>query len=169
MKYPFIYFFALFAFFGFHPAFGSCHQNSAANLPVTRFLLKDGEAYDKETKLTWSRCSVGANWKPGAGCVGQIKLMSLDKAKDVARLKSGWRIPTIKELHSIVENGCTEPAINSAVFPDVNDFNDGAPYWSITSTKEIPSLYYYVDFMKGEVDAHSNGFSMAVRLVRDGQ
>lgn len=145
-----------------------CNKQQSPKAAASRFILNKGEAFDKVTKLTWSRCSVGGTWKQGTGCVGSPKLMSFEEAKHFAsQAGSGWRLPTIKELCSIVEQGCENPAINSIVFPDIRDLGEGAPYWSVTRIEEMPMLIYYVDFMSGRVDGHSEGFVMAVRLVRN--
>lgn len=94
--------------------------------------------------------------------------MRLDDAKKlVQKLGNGWRIPTIEELYGIVETKCSNPAIDTVVFPDVKNLGEGLSYWSISRMKELPKLVYYVDFMNGQVDAHSGGFVMAVRPVRN--
>lgn len=97
--------------------------------------------------------------------------MSLDEAKEYAhKLGGGWRVPTIEELYSIVEQKCSSPAINLEVFPSVKGLGEGAaPYWSTTKVKEIPSLIYYIDFLSGEADGHTKEFAMAARLVRGGK
>ncbi len=148
---------------------GACDKNKSSGTPTSRFVLANGEAYDKQTKLTWRRCSVGTIWKKDAQCVGPVTLMRLDEAKQYAKtLGGGWRVPTIDELYSIIERNCSNPAINSAVFPNVRNLGEGAPYWSATQIQEMPALVYYIDFLDGEADGHSKGFSMAVRLVRSG-
>ncbi|MBI2307391.1 MAG: DUF1566 domain-containing protein [Rhodocyclales bacterium] len=150
-------------------SFATCAKGKTATTPSSRFTLNGAEAFDRKTNLTWGRCSVGTTWKNGK-CTGTAKLMSLSEAKEYAqKLGSGWRIPTIEELYGIVEQTCSNPAINTEVFPNVKDLGEGAPYWSITRIKEIPSLIYYVDFLSGGADGHTKGFSMAVRLVRSGK
>lgn len=148
-----------------------CDKQPAGNAADSRFVLNKGEAFDKETKLTWHRCSAGAAWKEGAGCVGTPELMCLEEARSFAKQAgNGWRVPTIKELYSIAEQECENTAINSIVFPDIRDFGEGAaPYWSVTRVENMPMLVYYVDFIHGQVDGHSDGFIMAVRLVRSQQ
>jgi len=94
--------------------------------------------------------------------------MSFEEARQFAKQTGGnWRVPTIKELYSIIEQECKNAVINSIVFPDIRDFGEGAPYWSVTRIEDMPMLIYYVNFMSGRVDGHSEGFSMAVRLVRN--
>ncbi len=96
--------------------------------------------------------------------------MSFNEAKEHAQKQgNGWRIPTILELYSLIENTCTAPTINSVVFPDIKDWAEGAPYWSNTYIKEMPSLIYYIDFQNGHVDGHTENFFMAVRLVHSGK
>lgn len=151
-------------------AMSTCLKDKPESTPTSRFVLKGGEAFDRKTKLTWSRCSVGASWN-GSKCAGSVKLISLDAAKEVA-LKRGnsWHVPTIEELASIGESRCINPTINSKVFPDVKDFGEGtAPYWSRTKIKEMPGLVYFIDFLSGEADGHTKEFSLAVRLVRNGK
>jgi Protein of unknown function (DUF1566) len=149
-------------------ATASCEKSRSASTPTSRFTLIEDKAYDQKTKLTWQRCSVGATWKKGAGCIGRAKLMNLTDATKFAKLVGNdWRVPTIEELYSIVERRCKNPAINTAVFPNVKDLGEGAPYWTSSKIEEIPPLVYYIDFLNGDADGHTKGFSLAVRLVRN--
>lgn len=150
--------------------FAACDENIAESTPSSRFVINEDEVYDQITKLTWKRCSAGTSWKSGTGCIGTVKLMRLDEAKQYAqKAGAGWRIPTIEELYGIVEQKCINPTINSKVFPAVKDYGEGAPYWSATTVEEIPSLIYFVDFLNGAVDGHTKSFPLAVRLVRNEQ
>lgn len=147
-----------------------CNKQKALEDASSRFILNEGEVFDKVTQLIWCRCSAGAAWKEGAGCIGSPKLMSLEEAGEFAKQAGeGWRVPTIEELYGIVEQECENPAVNPIVFPDVRDLGGGAPYWSVTQIEEMPMLIYFVDFISGRVDGHSEGFTMAVRLVRNQQ
>lgn len=146
-----------------------CDESIAESTPSSRFVINGSEAYDRQTKLTWSRCSVGTTWVNDAGCIGEVQLLGLDAAKQFAQtLGGGWRVPTIQELDSIVEQRCFNPAINSEVFPKVVNSEEGSPYWSDTRIEEIPLLIYFIDFFDGTVDGHTKGFPLAVRLVRSG-
>jgi hypothetical protein len=140
-----------------------------------RFVLKNDEAFDTKTGLTWKRCSVGMVWKDHVGCTGQRAFIglttALKAAKDAGR---GWRVPDVKELYGLIENECGAPPLNVIAFPDLRqvhhdpdaDANDTL-YWT-TSQFAAANLAYYVDLYTGNIDAHSRGFSLAVRLVRSG-
>ncbi|MGQ5524295.1 Lcl C-terminal domain-containing protein [Chitinimonas sp. PSY-7] len=150
--------------------YASCDKSSVASTPTSRFVLKDGEAYDTKTSLTWSRCSAGTTWQKEGRCTGEIKLMQWGEAKKYAKkMGNAWRLPTIEELYSIVESKCSNPAVNATVFPNIRDQGEGAPYWSATEVKGISPLVYHVDFFSGEIDGRSSGFALGVRLVRSGK
>ena len=78
---------------------------------------------------------------------------------------SDWRLPTDKELQTIVDFGRYDPAINTVYFPStvVSD------YWSSTSSYALNSYKaWYVDFFYGGVDFGDKGLYHYVRAVRSG-
>lgn len=79
-----------------------------------------------------------------------------------------WRVPTIKELYSILDPSCGPPPLDLTVFPDIRTGGEEEnAYWT-TSKVGAAGLVYYVDLATGDSDAHSRGFALAVRLVRTG-
>lgn len=133
----------------------------------SRFSIIGDKVFDKKTKLTWMRCSVGSKWKDNISCEQSPSIMSFYEAKDIEKdLKNGWRMPTIEELSTIFKNECKNKAINSSIFPDIKLLDNFAPYWSSTSVDKMPNLIYYIDFIDKKLDAHSKGFSMFLRLVK---
>jgi hypothetical protein len=132
---------------------------------ATRFTLHGGEAFDPKTGLTWKRCSEGLTWAKGT-CVGEPGFFRLDDARGLTG--NGWRMPTIQELSSLLDQNCKEPAIDTKAFPDVKATDEGdSTYWTISDMGML-HLTYTVDFMNGIIDGHSSGIRYAVRLVRDG-
>ena len=151
-----------------HHAQATCNTESLSTTPTKRFALFSETALDRQTGLVWARCPVGMTWNKNK-CDGDIRLMGLaDAQKYAATLKGGWRVPSLDELQSIVDFSCSNPAINSAVFPGVVDLWEGkAKFWTDTVFQPIPDLVYDVDFIDGTVDANTRGISMGVRLVRN--
>jgi len=67
---------------------------------------QDGTATDTKTGLQWMRCSLGQRWANNS-CVGEASKHTWQQALDKARSfsyagYSNWRVPTIKELNSLV-------------------------------------------------------------------
>ena len=151
----------------------ACVWIVAACLPVTvqaacdRARPEADRVRDTATGLTWRRCASGSVPRDGR-CLGAPLLMGHAQARRHAiDTGEGWRLPTLAELQGIVERRCRNPAVNAQVFPDVTElYEGGAKYWSSTSAKELPGLFYNVDFMDGTIDANSAGIAMGVRLVR---
>lgn len=148
-------------------------QNSFAEC-VKRFSLinNNAEVYDKKTGLIWSRCTHGMSWENSVGCFGEIELLTLKEAKKIEQMNKKWRLPSIDELISLVDIECKNYPVDSAVFPDIQSVHGDSTYWSTTiylsneGTKEMPALFYTIDFMQGIVDAHTQRMAYRVRWVK---
>ena len=162
-----------------------CNDSINASTPTNRFVLNgDGTVTDSRSNLRWQRCPVGYEFSDN----GTVSVLSDDGCNPVATatfnwqgaLESAadlnasggyagfgdWRVPNIKELVSIIEFKCVDPAINSELFPDTpsNEF------WSSTTPFQINSALV-LDF--ATVANYSSfldvaGFEFHVRLVRGG-
>lgn len=139
----------------------ACNSSIPETTPSSRFQdLGDGTVLDTKTGLTWMRCSVGQSWA-GASCTGAALKMNWAQALQLANHThfadaSNWRLPNIKELASIVEESCSYPSINSAVFPNTS----GANFWSSTNGGCI-------DFGVGADYECTKSGALSVRLVRE--
>ncbi len=147
---------------------------------------KDGSMIlDKATNLVWQRCSVRQVWN-GTTCTGTAEKFHFDKAQ--ALTKEGWRVPTVRELASLIwcssgqlnqsddpgdggaaiANGCdgnfSKPTIMTVAFPDTSGI-----YWSSSPTVGKSRDAWYVDFGYGSVaniNYYYNNAHYSVRLVR---
>ena len=139
-----------------------CYNTEKSTSPTSRFVLNGDEAQDKQSGLTWQRCSIGQSYKDGT-CTGAIKQMTWEEATRAAR--GGWRLPTRDELETLVTNACTAPALNTEVFPgmDVTQLS----YW--TSTAPDPWLAWLVYFNGGSDFNGLRGSANSVRLVKGGK
>ncbi|MBP8289539.1 MAG: DUF1566 domain-containing protein, partial [Chromatiaceae bacterium] len=129
----------------------------------------DGTVTDKATGLQWQRCSQGQTWSGGT-CTGiatvggwQWALQRADVASYAGR--SDWRLPSIKELASIVERACDSPAIDLAVFPATPFTGDRTAYWS---SSPVAGGARIVGFGAGGMGGNSVNTWQAFRLVRGG-
>lgn len=153
----------------------TCHPESIpATTPVSRFVVHgDGTVMDTRTQLMWKQCAEGQS---GADCgngsvLGYTWQDALEQAQTVNQEggfagHTDWRVPNIKEMTSIVERQCYDPAVNLAVFPNALSNR----YWSSSPVVGNPGYAWFVDFNLGYSTYYyySDG-DYAVRLVRGGQ
>ena len=72
-----------------------------------------------------------------------------------------WRIPTKRELLSIVDNGHFKPSIDRRFFPNTLSSH----YWSASPNAEDENLAWQVYFLYGEASPHNKNESQHIRLV----
>jgi len=148
----------------------SCNPNIIADAPNSRYTMNvNGTVFDKKTALTWMRCALGQTWDNGE-CTGSAqmyrwRLALLAAKKTVFAGKKDWRLPNIKELQSLVENRCYDPAINLTAFSDAI----GSRYWSSSPVAYGSNYAWDVGFNYGYGDWSNKGNHYYVRLVRSGQ
>lgn len=83
----------------------------------------------------------------------------------IAELGEGWRMPTRKELESLVDTSRHLPAINTEKFPDTQ--NDC--YWTSTPCAWNDAAVWVVHFYYGFVINLRRLSYACVRAVRSGQ
>ncbi len=124
------------------------------------------EVTDSKTGLIWKRCSEGQTWT-GTTCSGILLTFTHEQALARATLQSGvtgWRLPNVKELFSIVDRTRSNPAIDTTIFPATNTNHN---LWS--STPLVSSSLVaarYVSFVEGHVSDQQRSVGFNVRLVR---
>jgi len=154
----------------------TCVGSITASTPTADFVDNgDGTVTHTKTGLMWKQCTEGLS---GAGCAtGAVIQYTWQGALQAAQTLNGaggfagftdWRVPNIKELNSIVENQCINPALNVTVFP--NTVNNG--YWSASPDAAVGgffSLAWLVPFNDGSDFKTLKTINFHVRLVRGGQ
>jgi hypothetical protein len=138
--------------------------------PVSHFSDNlDGTVTDQATGLQWKRCSEGQTWSGGT-CTGTASTHTWQQALRLADGASyaghgDWRLPNIKELSSIVERACYEPAIDLAVFPAT----PSNYFWSASPDAYNSFNAWNVTFYTAFDGNLSKSNNYHVRLVRGGQ
>lgn len=148
----------------------TCRNDITPTTPIQDFTLHDdGTVTHHKTGLMWMRCAQGQNWN-GADCTGSGQTQAwVDALRAVDGFSfaghSDWRLPDIKELDSIIEQACINPAINATVFPATSS------YWFWSASPFAGSEYYawIVDSYDGSNNVYAKSDTGHVRLVRGGQ
>lgn len=132
----------------------------------------NGTVSDSKTGLMWKKCPEGLsgsscesgnasnfNWQQALEQPGVVNSIGFAGFTD-------WRLPNIKELISIVEEQCYDPAINLNRFPGT--ISSG--FWSASALSIDASRWaWFVNFDRGTADEINRFYGLLVRLVRGGQ
>ena len=128
-------------------------KNDTAN--STRWEHKDKLVNDTKLGLVWqdnnAAKSIKKNWKSSKE---YCQNLSLDG-------KSDWRLPSIKELLTIVDDDRHEPKIIQS-FQNVYGYR----YWTSSKFESYAGYIMYVDFSNGGQDATTEDAELFVRCVR---
>jgi Protein of unknown function (DUF1566) len=143
-------------------------SDTHANAPAGRYTISNGTVYDTKTKLTWQQTAPSTTYKWGSASASgtaqnYCALLSLNAV-------TGWRVPTIGELMSLVDytnpgssmGTGTTAMIDSTYFPS-------APYgtfWTATSYSEDPAdSAWTVSFNSGTTGSQGQQNGYSVRCV----
>jgi hypothetical protein len=120
----------------------------------------DGTVTDARLGLMWSRATLNPRE------TGHVEAERIC-AELVLGGYSDWRLPSIEELFGLVDRARSEPAIDTAIFPDTRiDW-----YWSSTRAAWTPSSLWILFFGTGlssttPADDYLGAFVRAVRPLR---
>lgn len=131
-----------------------------------------GNPHDADNTYTW----YDSNPETNCGVPGTLGdgITSFDTEQFINALNShnyggfnDWRMPTIKELASLVNRDVWDPIIDAGRFPGTQS----DVYWSSTTETYDTGNVWYVFFFDGRHDStgSSKASSLYVRAVRDGQ
>ncbi|NDY90071.1 Lcl C-terminal domain-containing protein [Ideonella livida] len=140
---------------------GAVPATSQAQVRYT--VSPDGtEIADSLTRLAWRRCAEGQQWDGGT-CTGTAAKFNHEQALAHAGTQTGWRLPNVKELASLVDHNRSVPAINTAIFPATPSLW----FWSSSPRVGYPDAVWGVNFSDGIVFEVGRDYSSGhVRLVR---
>ena len=132
----------------------------------------DNTVTDLKTGLMWKKCLEGVS---GNLCdTGSLDYFTWQQALEqpgVVNAASGfaghtdWRLPNIRELISIVEEQCYNPAINLNRFPNA----PSSSVWSGSPNANNTNNAWNVNFNNGNSNNNNRNNDQYVRLVRGGK
>lgn len=148
-------------------AFQVCDSNIQPTTPSQVLVrLSDNTIKDTRTGLIWQACLVG---QTPENCDGEASTLNwaeaLEHAASVNKVSSqtGWRLPNIRELASIVELQCSRPAVNLVEFK-----NQAVGHvWSSSPYKFYDHYAWFLDFEDGIYGYGDRTDKKMVRLVRE--
>jgi len=142
----------------------TCNSSMIKEKPTGLYAISvDGtEVTDNQTGLVWKRCVEGMYWDAAnATCSGTATTFAWDDALIQTASQSGWRLPNIKELRSLVEPACYGNAINEVVFPMAQSGT-----WSSSPNTEFSSRAWHCNFSTNDVHWASKTNAYVIRLVK---
>ncbi len=117
---------------------------------------------DNDTGLIWMKATApdSMTWEDALSYCDTLTLAG----------ESDWRLPTVKELQSIVDYESYNPTIDVVYFPDT----EPVWYWSSTSyfghTDHAWAVYFYYGYVEGQPKSfHAPHDPRHVRAVRGGE
>ena len=132
----------------------------------------DGTITDSKTGLMWKKCLEGVTGdnceKNSPSTFTQQKALEYTETINDGDGFAGhtdWRLPSIGELCSIIEQQCYRPAINTIRFPNTPN----SRVWAKTLFAGNLNMAWYVNFGDGKSYIDGLQINTAVRLVRGGQ
>jgi hypothetical protein len=129
-----------------------------ADAPPGRYEIdaNQGTVTDRLTGLVWQREVHTYAWQDAKRyCANQ------------SPAEAGWRLPSMKELQTIVDESQSNPAIDNRAFPDTPP----AWFWSSSAAAGSSNRAWSVDFHSGHtseslLEFDSNQLRLYVRCVR---
>jgi Protein of unknown function (DUF1566) len=109
---------------------------SLADAHPGRYVVKPGVVFDTKTKLTWQQEIAPSPyaWEDAKTYCDTLPLNGL-----------AWRLPSVKELETLVDESRVNPAIDRTAFPNT----PAKFYWTISPVTNFSSNAWVVDFNRG--------------------
>lgn len=124
----------------------------------------DGTIKDKQTGLTWQKCSVGQTNDATCSMLASFPdwATALTTCSGLPLAGKTWRLPSLKELKTIIDtNLATPPTIDTAIFPST-ELNG---YWSSTTYAPVTGSAWVVAFNGGNATDTAKIGAVRVRCV----
>jgi hypothetical protein len=132
-----------------------------AAAPSGRFTVASGTVHDNKTGLTWQAAMPSGLYAWGSASTSGT---AQSYCATLSLNGSGWRLPTLKELTTIVDYSVASPGpmIDANYFPNTV----AALTWSSTPWTAMSGYAWGVYFSSGSSDAQNVSSTYNVRCVR---
>ena len=128
----------------------SSHVTAA---PHCHYQISGGTVLDTETGLLWQQ-AINNTQYDAAGATSYCGSLGL--------AGGGFRLPTIAELHTLVDVGAAGPTIDGEAFPGTP--SDG--FWTSSAQADGSGNIWAVDFTDGAANLATPVFSFYARCVK---
>jgi Protein of unknown function (DUF1566) len=131
----------------------AAERDALADAPSGHFTVVRGSVEDAVTGLTWQQKLTDKryNWAEATAACVSLELRG-----------KGWRLPTIKELHTLVDETRVSPSIDPVAFPDTQaDY-----FWTASQLAKFSGDAWAVSFDQGFDNWFDVGTKQRVRCVR---
>ncbi len=128
-------------------------QHGRADAPVGRYTIANGIVTDTKTLLTWQQ-TISASSYTWSNAQSYCTGLNLNG--------TGWRVPSMKELQTIVDETKTNPSIDPTAFPST----PVDVFWTSSPLAGSPSNAWYVYFKYGSFNFVVVTDTYRVRCVR---
>jgi hypothetical protein len=115
---------------------------------------ENGTVYDERTKLTWQRAV-------DAGTYTYAEADSYCRALNLGNVDNDWRVPSVMELQTIVDDSQDNPSVAASVFPAT----PSSFFWTSSYAAGGPDTSWLVDFRNGNLYGDDNALENKVRCV----
>lgn len=146
-----------------------CDSSKSATAPFSQFSnAASATITDNKNKNTWLRCPVGMAWD-GSSCGGiSLKYTWTEALVEVDELnakqyagRNDWRLPTVEELITVVEQRCFKPAIDLKAFP----YSPESGFWTDTLVDGVQPRAWVVHFLNGNQYIANKNQTWRLRLI----
>ncbi|HVU52952.1 MAG TPA: DUF1566 domain-containing protein [Polyangia bacterium] len=128
-----------------------CVRSAPLTCRVSRYQVQpNGTVYDQASGLVWQqKLDPGSySWSDALGYC--------------ASLGAGWRVPSLTETQTIIDDGKEFPAVDATAFPDT----PAEDFWTGTAEAGGSGSAWYVDFFYGASDRDVEARQFRVRCVK---
>lgn len=128
-------------------------REARGDAPVGRYVVGPETVYDNRTQLTWQR---------KVSFTKYTQAQAIDRCANLSLAGQGWRLPSVMELVSLVDDTRVGPAFDPTAFPnDVFDYT-----WTSTPYAETSVNAWVVYFYNGTTFSVETTGAWYVRCVR---